>query len=90
MVAVLIAFMVNNVVWAVLLIYLVILLQNKSLPKVFKRSQINDPIEEFPDATDEQILKSMADLNKTITEKPLVYDTSGQVTEPNIKEEAIE
>lgn len=60
MVGLLIAFCINNAIWAIFVIYLISITQNKSLPRILPHKKVEE-IEEYPEATDDQI---NAELNK--------------------------
>jgi uncharacterized membrane protein YgaE (UPF0421/DUF939 family) len=79
MVGLLIAFCVNNVIWAVFVIYLISIMQNKSLPKIFrgKNKEIED---EYEDATNEQISEHFDKFAKDVA-KQTGFDENGNKVE---------
>lgn len=75
MVGVLIAFCINNIVWAILLVYIISLVQNKSLPRIFPKKTDPNEETEFEEATDEQISKHLDDLQTKA--KQFGFDQNG-------------
>ena len=79
MVGLLIAFSINNAIWAVFVIYLISIMQNKSLPKIFhgKKKEVED---EYEDATNEQISEHFDNFAKKVAEQT-GFDTNGNKVE---------
>jgi hypothetical protein len=70
MTAILVLFVINNLVWAVLLAILVSFSQNKPILSAFKRNTPK-PVEEIREASDEEILnvfKKRNDISPEITQ----------------------
>lgn len=61
----LIAFCLNNLIWAVFVIYLISIVQNRPLPKILHR-KIEEKENEFDEATDDQILSNLHKLQEDI------------------------
>lgn len=88
MVGILIAFCINNIIWGVILVYVICLLQNKSLPKLIKRKRNDLPEDEYEEATDEQIQAHFDKIRKQSEE--IVFDGSGNRTNVNKEERAVD
>lgn len=68
-------------------VYLVSLVQNKSLPKIFgKKLNTDEGVEEFKEATDEQISEQLDKLQNIAKEK-FGFDENGTPTK--VKEERV-
>lgn len=79
MVGVLIAFCINNLIWAILLVYVISLVQNKSLPRIFPKKTDPNEETEFEEATDGQISKHLKDVQNRA--KQFGFDENGVKTE---------
>jgi len=66
MVGILIAFILNNVVWAIFVVYLISLFQNKSLPRLLPKKKQAEDDSEFEEASDDQISSHLSNLQEKI------------------------
>ena len=88
MVGVLIIFVVNNLIWAVDLIVVISFTLDRPLPKIFRKRNQAPVEDEYAEATDDQIAKSLGNIQSVIKEK-MGFDGAGNEVKVD-QEEAVE